>query len=106
MKLIRCLVQEAQKRGYTCLANLENGWTVEPVTVSVCVCVCARRHRIIDVQTAQNKVLQHNGYDCGVWVFAAIVAALRGYHRPSLPEGAMPALRKIMFELAYTVPHA
>jgi Ulp1 family protease len=50
--------------------------------------------------------LQTNGYDCGLWVLAAIVAVLRGAHRPGMREEDMVAFRHYVHTLVVRVPTA
>ncbi|KAG2113977.1 hypothetical protein DEU56DRAFT_874329 [Suillus clintonianus] len=43
--------------------------------------------------------LQTNGYDCGVWVLAAIMAVLRGFHSTGLHEDDMEGFRQLLYHL-------
>ncbi|KAG2048172.1 hypothetical protein BDR06DRAFT_896156, partial [Suillus hirtellus] len=47
---------------------------------------------------------QTNGYDCGVWVLAAIAAVLRGRHVTGLCEDDMHHLRHYLRALILSVP--
>lgn len=42
--------------------------------------------------------MQTNGYDCGVWVLAAIAATLRGFHVPGFPEGDISKIRSALYK--------
>ena len=51
----------------------------------------------------QVKPLQSNGYDCGLWVLAQIMAVLRGYDITNLHEGDMPEFRRYLQSLVLSI---
>lgn len=48
--------------------------------------------------------MQTNGYDCGVWVLAAIAAALQGYHVPGMAEYEVRSLRHELYRAVMAQP--
>ncbi|RDB29776.1 hypothetical protein Hypma_013855 [Hypsizygus marmoreus] len=75
MNLITSLVINANRHGHHLPVVVEEGWTAVPLTV---------------------RPVQTNGYDCGLWVLAAIAGVLRGYHAPRPDERVMQVLRDIL----------
>lgn len=45
------------------------------------------------------QAVQTNGYDCGVWVLAIVLAVLRGYDMTSMQETDIEPLRKCILNL-------
>ncbi|KAH7903392.1 hypothetical protein BJ138DRAFT_1020714, partial [Hygrophoropsis aurantiaca] len=82
MTLISRLLTIAQKRHNIAQANL-SGWVAQPVTV---------------------EPLQTNGYDCGIWVLAAITSVLRGFGVTGMRERHMAAMRHFMRVLVLSIP--
>ncbi|KAI1788529.1 hypothetical protein LXA43DRAFT_894498 [Ganoderma leucocontextum] len=72
----------------------DRGYAAPPVT--------ARWKAYPLVQPKQDAALQHNGYDCGVWVLAAIAAILRGFTSVDLPHERMAEFRQRLLALIYT----
>ncbi|KAI0676695.1 hypothetical protein C8Q78DRAFT_960079 [Trametes maxima] len=50
-----------------------------------------------------SKALQHNGWDCGVWILACIGAILRGYHTVELSQEGIAEYRSRLAALVYTM---
>lgn len=50
------------------------------------------------------QALQHNGYDCGLWVLACIAATLRGFDFPDLSEEHMTLMRRFILEEVQRLP--
>ena len=48
--------------------------------------------------------LQHNGYDCGVWVVAQILAILRGFDVVRLSERDISRFRAFLFTQCTSPP--
>lgn len=82
MRLITRLVLMANKHQEPCRVITE-GWTAKPLCIS-------------PVQT--------NGYDCGVWVLAAIAAVLQGYHAPGIAEAQVRLFRHELYRAVMAQP--
>ncbi|KAK1231142.1 hypothetical protein PQX77_005748 [Marasmius sp. AFHP31] len=52
----------------------------------------------------QVSKLQHNGYDCGVWILWITAAVVRGYEYAPIEERDIPRFRKYVANLARTIP--
>lgn len=48
--------------------------------------------------------LQNNGYDCGVWVLAAMTAVFRGYQTVNISEADVSKFRELLLHLISTLP--
>ncbi|KAG2739058.1 hypothetical protein P692DRAFT_20756820 [Suillus brevipes Sb2] len=82
MKLVCRLLMIARQREKEVHVNLD-GWVARPLTV---------------------KSLQTNGYDCGVWILAAMIAVLRGRHITRLQEDEMSDLRYYLRARILSIP--
>ncbi|KAF6744700.1 hypothetical protein DFP72DRAFT_1018573 [Ephemerocybe angulata] len=51
-----------------------------------------------------SRRLQKNTRDCGVWVLAAILSCLRGFHVPDMTEKEITVFRSVLYRLALHVP--
>jgi hypothetical protein len=47
---------------------------------------------------------QNNNYDCGIWVLAAIIAVLRGWHVTGVREVDIGDLRHYLSTLVLSIP--
>ncbi|KAG2140909.1 uncharacterized protein EDB93DRAFT_644759 [Suillus bovinus] len=56
------------------------------------------------VRTLNVNPCQSNGYDCGLWILAAMIAVLRGRHVTGLHENQMSALRHYLHSLVFSIP--
>ncbi|KAJ6509064.1 hypothetical protein C8R45DRAFT_815395 [Mycena sanguinolenta] len=52
----------------------------------------------------QNKALQSNGHNCGVWVLCTMAAVMRGYTTTSLSEADMGRARQVLTGHILTLP--
>ncbi|KAG1770194.1 hypothetical protein EDD22DRAFT_977211 [Suillus occidentalis] len=82
MKLVCRLLMIACQREKEVHVNLD-GWVARPLTV---------------------KSLQTNGYDCGVWILAAMIAVLCGRHITRLQEDEMSDLRYYLRARILSIP--
>ncbi|KAG1728250.1 uncharacterized protein EDB91DRAFT_1314088 [Suillus paluster] len=82
MKLVCRLLVVAHQRDKQVHIDLD-GWVARPLTV---------------------KPLQTNGYDCGVWILAAMIAVLRGRHITRLQEEEMSDLRYYLHARVLSIP--
>ncbi|KAG1735673.1 uncharacterized protein EDB91DRAFT_1348200 [Suillus paluster] len=82
MKLVCRLLVVAHQRDKQVHIDLD-GWVARPLTV---------------------KPLQTNGYDCGVWILAAMIAVLCGRHITRLQEEEMSDLRYYLRARVLSIP--
>ncbi|KAF8425356.1 hypothetical protein L210DRAFT_3653217 [Boletus edulis BED1] len=76
MKLVTRLEQVAHHHDREMFTDKSAQWTARPVVT---------------------EPLQTNGYDCGVWVLAAIAATIRGFDVTGLRERDMPSFRHYLY---------
>ncbi|KAG2139317.1 hypothetical protein DEU56DRAFT_735682 [Suillus clintonianus] len=82
MKLVCRLLAIAHQRNKQVHIDLD-GWVARPLTI---------------------KPLQTNGYDCGVWILAAMIAVLHGRHITRLQEEEMSDLRYYLRARVLSIP--
>ncbi|KAG1879476.1 hypothetical protein C8R48DRAFT_767734 [Suillus tomentosus] len=82
MKLVCRLLMVARQRGKEVHIDLD-GWVARPLNL---------------------KPYQTNGYDCGVWILAAMIAVLRGHHITGLREDEMSDLRHYLRTRVLAIP--
>ncbi|KAG2054503.1 hypothetical protein BDR06DRAFT_1049502 [Suillus hirtellus] len=82
MKLVCRLLMVACQRGKEVHIDLD-GWVARPLNL---------------------KPYQTNGYDCGVWILAAMIAVLRGHHVTGLREDEMSDLRHYLRTRVLAIP--
>ncbi|TFK57975.1 cysteine proteinase, partial [Pluteus cervinus] len=83
MTLLARLTMIAQNRGMTMDVPHE-GWSVYPVVT---------------------RPLQHNDYDCGVWVLAFVASVLRGFDHTGITEAGLSRLRYYLYCHVLQLPH-
>lgn len=84
MKLIARLLSITRQRNHAVRINVDfDGWVARPL---------------------MTKAVQTNGFDCGVWVLAVIVATLRGYHCTALGEDDMHLFHHYLRTLVLRIP--
>ncbi|OAX32297.1 hypothetical protein K503DRAFT_702255 [Rhizopogon vinicolor AM-OR11-026] len=81
MKLIAWLLTVAHKHHHPVSVDLQ-GWVAHPLNI---------------------QRLQNNGYDCGVWVLAAMIAVLRGRHVTGVREVDIGNLRHYLSVLVLSI---
>lgn len=99
MKLIARLLAIARQRHHHVTTELD-GWTARPLKVSNNLSLWLHASKL----SSETTPVQTNGYDCGVWVLAAVAAVLRGRHVTGLCEDDMHHLRHYLRALILSVP--
>jgi len=85
MTFIRTLVLCSNTEGHPLHIIMEEGWKAHPLLT---------------------HVVQSNSYNCGLWILAAIAAALCGQHMTGLVEGDMRAFRQeLLRNILYLTHH-
>lgn len=85
--------------GHTLPCDTWDRWTAHCVKVSV------DRPRILFLTLNVTQVIrQSNGYDCGVWVIAQIMALMRGREATGLVEQDIEAVRRWIYHNLVTLP--
>ncbi|KAK1225825.1 hypothetical protein PQX77_011236 [Marasmius sp. AFHP31] len=74
----------------------DHGYPLISSSLSTLACWTAR--------PLQMERLQHNSYDCGVWILWIIAAVVRGFDYACIEEQYIPKFRKYLANLVRTIP--